>query len=210
MCEFEGEFDSTKFSRAMISNAFELAQGVYRLEAPMIFISRNIDEINIAKFDADYQANVKAVTALSLPAVKGWKANRDAAINELNEYYHTKRLELEAFKADVPVMLRQFNAQDSCTRYYSESLIAGGDSLMAAWKTITADLASKNADPQMVWIRYNQDQKNPERLKLARIVILEFGWWNCANSHIHYADSQKMYKDIEKLFLSIKMINCDD
>ena len=48
-------------------------------------------------------------------------------------------------------------------------------------------------------------------MRYAQLEVMAFGWWNCANEKIDYADdAEKQQKELEKALKSVKQLDCYD
>jgi hypothetical protein len=54
---------------------------------------------------------------------------------------------------------------------------------------------------------------SPDRLKFARVEVMSFGWWNCANEFIKYDQGDNgpaREREFRKLFMRVRNLGCDE
>jgi len=211
LCEYEGFFDSAKTAKQQIQNACLLAGGEeFNINNyPAVFKLEDIKRLNINAFEKEYSDKKKRLSNMELPKDKIWETFRQEKLRELEQVYKLYKIEYEAYLNNNMEALRKFDKTDECLTYYSNALINGGDSLLAAWKRLTEEQASQNAYPEEIRVAYNEQRKSVNKFQYAKVYLLTFGWGNCAVKYIAWFDNSKASKEFKKLFTSIKEIQCE-
>lgn len=90
-------------------------------------------------------------------------------------------------------------------------MINGGNDLLALWLEINRESRRKNLSPENVRNIYERQFNSPDKLLYARIEVMTYGWWNCANDFIEYdQDDDRYQREFKKLFTRVKTIGCDE
>ncbi len=178
----------------------------------MVFKPSYIQKLNIDTLDCEYKNKHKALRKISLPKTKFWKEYRKRQLIEQKQLYKLSRIAYQSY-IDTK-FLKQFKSKDSCAIKHSTALILGGDILLNNWYNLRLEMASRNCCPEKVMSDYNRQLLSDDKFQYAKIDVLTFGWWNCANNSIEYTSNYFDYETIEKeintLFLNTKTINCDE
>jgi len=110
-----------------------------------------------------------------------------------------------------PAVIRQYTGAESCVKRYANPLINGGDELLNVWRRVNEDSRSKNADPERLRKIFDQQYKSTDKFKFARLEVMTFGWWNCANEFIQYEQNyDRPEKEFKKAFARVRTISCDE
>lgn len=214
LCEFEGTYDSKKYTETKLKNTQRLlSYAELRLGTTdaTVWKYEDIAKLDVGKLDTDYKRLMAELE--SLDYVKNTYTNsiRLAKITEAKQLYALSRTTMIAYTK--PEVIRDFAGADACKKVHGEPLIAGGDALLTAWRKVNEDARSKNADPARLKAIFDQQLASPDKLNFARVETMSFGWWNCANEQIKYADigqDDMAEKEFKKLFVRMKTINCDE
>jgi hypothetical protein len=107
--------------------------------------------------------------------------------------------------------LLEFRESGSCEKAYAEPLRTGGEPLLVAWRKVNEDSRARNADPDRLRRIFDEQNASPDRLKFARVEVMMFGWWNCANALIPYVEQDGTpEREFRKLFVRVRTIRCDE
>ena len=137
-----------------------------------------------------------------------WLKLKKLKIQEMEDDYRAKKLAITAF-ANPAVLLTTAYAGD-CKKY-ARGLAAQNDSLILQdWKSLVEERKHPNGFPEAYLAQFNAQSQSEDRLLYAKIDLLTFGWWNCANASIRRVEvSEKMVGQFEKLFSNVAS-ECDD
>lgn len=212
LCEFEGTYDSSKYTETELKNTQEFLATIGMIPLFTDATVGEYEEINnlsLEELDKEYKEKSEALKNLDLVKGKYWEMLRQKKINEMNQAYFLKRLTIQGYAN--PKILLEYKGAENCTINYAEPLIAGGDSLIGAWRKVNLDSQKNNGSPETLQKRFDRENASPDRLKYARIEVMRFGWWNCINQTIPYVEyDEKSWKNFEKLFKKIKTVYCDE
>lgn len=214
MCEFEGTYDSKKYTEKQLNDTKRLLfDSDLRLSSigATVWKYEDIAKIDVADLDARYK-KVKAELE-SLDYIKNAYTNKRLAerLKETDQIYALARPTMLAY--EKPEVLRDVKGVEACKKDFGEPLIAGGDSLLAAWKRVNEESRTKNGDPNRLKTRFENEMASPDRLKFALVETMSFGWWNCANGSIEYISdgfSEEIESEFKKFFKTTKTISCDE
>jgi hypothetical protein len=186
------------------------APGGYPLEADATPRSpEEIKNLDVAALDREY--NLKSVELKKLNIVKSpyWEALRQRKLKELAQVYRLSRTTMLAF--ENPGVIKKHSFADFCIRKYSDSLINGGEALLRVWREVNEASRKVNADPDRLRKIFESQSTSPDKYKYARIEVMTFGWWNCANEFIEYEQNYDRHEDeFKKLFTRLRTIGCDE
>lgn len=212
LCEFEGTYDSSKYTAEELKNTQEFLATIGMIPLFTDATVGNYDDIktlSLEELDKEYKEKSEALKNLDLVEGEYWEMLRQKKLNETNQAYYLKRLTIQGY--ENPKILREYKEGENCTINYAEPLIAGGDSLIGAWRKVNLDSQKNNGSPETLQRRFDRENASPDRLKYARIEVMRFGWWNCINQTIPYVEyDAKQRENFEKLFKNIKTVYCDE
>ena len=212
LCSYEGFFDSTKTTKQQIQNAYLLLSEEFRINNSIhVYKLEDIKRINknaLKNLEKAYLDENKRMSSLELPKNKAWENLRQEKLRETKQLYKLYKIVCEAYLNDNMKALKEFDKNDQCLTYYSDVLIQEGDSLLSAWESFTEQQASQNSSPERLWAEYHEQRNSENKFQHAKVRLLTFAWWNCANEHIEYFDRSKGIEEFNKLFTSINEI-CD-
>lgn len=219
MCENKGYFETEKFTEKQLQDTYFLWYGYnsatildvdVTLDKPE-FISLEYIDATSRKLDEEYTKAINKLRKLDVVTIPFWLEYKDLSLQELEELYKLKKLTIEAHKS--PVLLLNTRYSSKCKNYVEA--LAGEDSvaLLREWRNLVDILKSNNGFPEGIERQYQQKLSSPERLLHAKIQLLTYGWWNCANSQRKYVDgfnqNGQMEKEFGKLFLKVES-ECDE
>ena len=212
LCEFEGTYDSSKYTETQLRNTYELRSS---LGAIPLFTDatvgkyEDIKTLSLEELDKEYKERSEKLKNLDIVKGEFWEKMRQDKLKEMNKAYYLKRLTIQGYAN--PAILREYKGAESCSINYAEPLIAGGDSLIGAWRKVNLDSQKRNGSPETLQRRFDEQNASPDRLKYARIEVMRFGWWNCINQTIPYVEyDEKQQENFDKLFIKIKEFYCDE
>lgn len=214
MCEYEGTYDSKKYTEKQLNDTKRLYYDSDLTLSSVGATAWNYDDIakmDLADLDARYK-NIKAELA-SLDYIKNANTNKRLAdrLKEVEQVYALARTTMRAYTE--PEVIRSFKGSETCKKDFGEPIIAGGESLLAAWKHVNENSRSRNGDPNRLKARFESQMASPDRLKFALVETMAFGWWNCVNQSIEYSNpnfNENSEMEFTKLFKTVKTIACDE
>ena len=211
LCTYEGTYNSGKVSLAQLKNTLKLAQpGSYSLERnSTVWKFEDIEKLNVTALDAEFKAKTADLRALQIADTPYWREFKAKKLRELEQVYRLERTTMRGYK-DHSTLL-EYTAAPACTTRFARPIIAGGDSLIAAWRTVNEESRTKNADPERLKRIFESQLKSPDRLNFALLEVMTFGWSNCANDLIEYiVYDETPPAEYKKLFSKVRTIRCDE
>ncbi|MGQ0541644.1 MAG: hypothetical protein ACT4O9_07330 [Blastocatellia bacterium] len=208
MCEFSGTYDSKRYTETQLRNTAKLFTfGEFNITNYVsVWKYEEIEKLNPAALDNEYKEKSAALKTLDIIKTPYWEAVRRAQLKELDQVYNFNRTKLTAFKN--PAVLRDYPAAPSCKAKYAEAIITGGDSLLKVWLDVNVDSRKRNADPERLRWKFEEEKASPDRLKYALVEVMGFGWGNCANAFIerdeaasdgrHLAQFKKLFRRVRE------------
>lgn len=214
LCEYVGTYDAKKYTVNQLKNTHRLLSfSDLRLDSggATVWKYEDIAKIDAAALDARYKDLIDELEHLEYVSTPFTDSVRAARLTETRQLYQLARTTMMAYTD--PTVIRKYKGAEACKLNFGEPLVAGGDSLIAAWRKVNLDSQSKNADPAGLQRRWNEQNASSDRLKFALVETMSFGWWNCANNEIKYADAMqgaRYDKEFKKLFTRVRTVRCDE
>lgn len=214
LCEYSGTYSAKKYNEVKLRNTHRLLFSqdfsLTSVDAT-VWKYEDIAKLDPASVEVRYKDLVDELEHYEYVSTPFTDAVRAARLKEIRQVYQLIRTTMAAY-TDATV-IRKYQGAEACKLNYGEPLIAGGDSLIAAWRKVNLDSQKKNASPERLQKRWDTENASPDRLKFALVETMSFGWWNCANQEIKYADETygaKADKEFKKLFIRTRTIRCDE
>jgi len=210
-CKYRGTYDAKRFTPKQLRDTVKLIDNV---AAPLAtnatpFKLADVDRLDITKLQAEYgraRFELMALQIIPAPYFQQLKQRRLAALERM---YQLSRASMLAYK--TPASLAAINWAPECTTKFAQPLINGGDELLALWLDVNMRSRTNNGSPERVRRTYEEQYASPDRMRYAQLEVMAFGWWNCANEKIDYADdAEKQQKELEKALKSVKQLDCYD
>lgn len=212
LCEFEGTYDSTKYTEAQLRNTQKLLSslGVVPLFTDSTVGSYgDIKNLSLDELDKEYEMSFNELKNLEIVKTEYWETLRQKKLKEMEQSYKLKRITIQAYTN--PGLLKQYTGAGVCVKKYADPIINGGNELLKAWRAVNEESRKTNGAPERVRRIFEQEYNSPDKLKYALIEVMAFGWWNCANHTIEYVEFDENYeKNYRKLFKRVKTIYCDE
>jgi hypothetical protein len=210
-CEYEGTFDARKYTAAELENTVKLMMGAeFDLAADAtVWKYEDIGKLSVAALDREYEEKSAALKNLKIVDSPYWEARRRRYLNELDQVYRLSRVTIAAY--ENPAVLGDFKFAETCVATYAGPLAAGGADLLRVWRAVNEDSRRRNGDPERLRRIFDEQSASPDREKFARVEVMNFGWWNCANEFVrHVENDDRPGANFKKLFARVRTISCDE
>ena len=211
LCEYSGTYDARKVTAKQLQDTYDLlltADASFAADAA-VFDIVDIARLDIKKLDAEYAERTAALKNAEIVKKPYWQSLRAKKLKILDQTYRLSRVEMLAYQE--PTALTQYKDAPACSKRYADPLIAGGDSLLAAWLEVNQASRKVNADPEWVRRVYEEKLASNDRMRYAFIEVMGFGFHNCANQLIDYVTLDgSQAAEFKKLFKSVKTVSCDE
>lgn len=212
MCEFTATYDQSKYPKKQIEDTRKLidfGMGLPLQTDQSVFDIEDLGSLDVNALDEEYKEVLRMLEELTPVNNEYFRELKERHIRTLKASYRLKRITLLAH-TDAKV-LKEASDLEACFVKWGKAVIAGGDELTGAWKTLHAEQMERNGRPDMLQARFDQRYGSPERLKWALTEVLNFGWWNCVNESIPYVDNDGTpEEEFRKLFVSIDKEECEE
>jgi hypothetical protein len=211
LCTYQGTYNAGKVSLAQLKNTLELARpGSYSLgRDSTVWKFEDIERLDVSALDVEFKSKSAQLKALDVVPTPYWLEFKSKKLRELEQVYNLERVTVRGYK-DHSALL-EYTAAPACTAKFARPIIAGGDTLIAAWQQVNEESRIKNADPERIRRIYENQLKSPDRLRFALLEVMAFGWSNCANALIEYVvQDETPIAEYKKLFVKVKTIRCDE
>lgn len=213
-CEYESKFDSTKVSREQINSCLRLAIW-YEFElinTPFVFQPSDIPKLDSNKLHNEYREKIIELENLNLPSSFFWQDFKSKTIEKLNLYYNLTIIKYRSYYDSKSLFAFQYS--DECIEQHKLALNSDSVALLNDWKLVRQIMSERNSNPEKIMREYKQMLNSDLKFIYAKIDILNFGWWNCAIKYINRVEdiynNKKIRKELDSLFVSTKIIECDE
>lgn len=211
LCSYRGLYDPKKYSEAELRNTVKLFDpNEFNLitHSTAVFRPSDIGRLDVAKFDSVYRDMSANLAGLKIVKMSYFEELRRAKLKEMEQVWQLNRTTMLAF--DDPLKLNEYTAAPACNQRLAGPLAKGGDDLMSAWLSVNMDMRAKNSDPERLRREFESKKASPERDLHARVDVLTFGWYNCANELIDYTPYDgKASEQFQKLLSRVRG-QCDE
>lgn len=213
LCEYTGTYDSKKYNEVKLRNTQRLLLSqdfsLTSVDAT-VWKHEDIGKLDPMGAEKRYKELIDELEHYEYISTPFTDAVLAARLREIRQVYQLIRTTMAAYTD--PTVIRKYRGAEACKLDYGEPIIAGGDSLIAAWKKVNLNSQSVNSDPARLQRRWDDQNASPDRLKFALVETMSFGWWNCANREVKYADEEfgpRAFDEFKKLFIRVRE-RCDE
>ncbi|MBB6612139.1 hypothetical protein H7F15_13905 [Pontibacter sp. Tf4] len=220
LCDYTGYYQSDKYSEKQIDDTYFLVFGYNSvtssdvdatLDSPANYTVAYIDS-SLKKLESNYSEAIKKIQSLEVVPTPFWQEHKELTVLQLRELCQLEKLTLEAHLN--PKLLAGTTYSENCKDYVNALTSEDTTVLLATWRKLTDYNKSKNGYPEMVERKYQEQLKSADKLLLARIDLMTYGWWNCANRQRKYVkgfnQEGRMTREFEKLFDRVAESNCEE
>ena len=211
LCEYEGTYDAAKYTEARLRDTLKLyAVGSFDIQTDAtVWKYEEIKKLSVAALDREYAAKSTELKKLDIVKSVYWERLRERKLKELKQVYELSRLTMLGY--NEPAKLKEAAFAESCVVKYANSLINGGDELLATWRAVNEETRRNNGDPQRIKKIFEAEYDSPDRYKYAQVEVMSFGFWNCANALIEREEYDGTHEEeFKKLFKRTKTVVCDE
>lgn len=220
ICSASGRFNTKKYTKEQLADTLKLSQ---QLNSPhfttsvtvMPTVGGEIDKQfaelegqDVADLETSYKNKVAEIKALKLVKSAYWEEMRAKRLADLEKAYNFYRTTFLAWY--TPAELKNYKQAPQCVEKYAEPLIKGGDALIAAWRERLAEAKKVNAFPEGLQKKFDTQFNSPDKMRYARMDVMTFGWWNCANAAMYDGTENTNYNaEFARLFTNLKEV-CEE
>lgn len=210
-CLFESTYDAKRFTDAQLKDTYKLSHLDFfpNTVNPVPFKFEDLKKQSVDALDKEYSLRTDALKQLNLVKGEYWEMLRQKQLKELEQTYQLSRATMLGY--ENPARLKDVKFADACVQKYINPLTNGGDELLAIWREQDVEMRQKHSHPEIVEREFNEQFNSPEKFQYARMDVMAFGWWNCANALIDRDENGEEYaKEFKKLFKRTKTVECDE
>jgi hypothetical protein len=210
-CLFESAYDAKKYTKAQLENTAKLFHLDFFPNTihPSPFKYADVEKLNVATLDKEYETRVNALKRLNIVKIKYWETLRQKQLKELGQVYQLSRTTILGYAN--PARLKDVTFAGTCVRKYVPALSKGGDDLLAVWRELEGQLLKNSGFPEIAKKEFEEQFNSPEKFQYAQVEVMGFGWWNCANALINREDKPaENEREFKKLFRQTRTVECDE
>jgi hypothetical protein len=216
-CRYRGYFAAGQYSQQQLRDSYQLvtfpyASAAYR-ESIWELEQFHPDSINtrLQRLEKQHRQERVELQALQVVPLPYWQQLKRLRQQEEEELYQLRKLTLQAYFQ--PELLLKAPRAGGCQRYVQALTAADTLQLLRGWRELVDAQKKNNGAPENLEADYQLQFASAERLRYARLRLMLFGWWNCANEHRQYldvADEQRPWVAFEQLFGKVVRYDCED
>ena len=206
LCSFKGTYDSSKYSEVQLKDTNKLLMSVGAASLSYNATPGNfalLEKLDVASLEKEYREKSAELRGLDLVKSSYWEKIRQAKIKELDQFYGLSKATTLGYKD--PERIRDFEQAACCLNFYAQPLIDGGEYLLTTWRKVNMDSRTRNASPERLKRVFETQFASAEKFDYARLEVMTFGWWNCANETIERIESgDETYEKFDELFINVE------
>ncbi|MGJ1363012.1 hypothetical protein ACR79B_12540 [Sphingobacterium spiritivorum] len=210
LCEYEGTYDSKKYTEQQLKDTYNLYYGESWLlsAADHRHRSKPTEQV-LSELKTEYQTKRAKLKGFQLVKNPVFISFRDSLILSMDQEYLAKSALVKALKD--PKALLEYKAPDSCAINYTKPLVEGGEALLKAYEVLTKYQMKNNGDPQRLYNIYLENIQSSKKYESAFKEVLIYGWWNCVNHFIPRPTYDARFSEnYHKLFIKVDTLDCDE
>lgn len=212
-CDFTGTYDPDKVTEQQLKDTWSLIEfgtmGLPLQTDQTVWDPSEIGELDVAALDAEYAEVKRSIESLNPVDNAYFRSLKKRHLKTLEASYALKRATLLAHTE--PSVLKKVEGQEACFTKWGAPVLAGGDTLLGAWKVLLAEQKERNGRPDMLQAKFDERYASAERDKWALVEVLSFGWWNCVNESIPYVENDGTAEnEFKKLFVKVEEKDCEE
>lgn len=197
-----GKFDTSKYSLNEIETIYNYLHtpSSQMFTVGTIWKIEQMDTATTAPIEHYYQKSMRVLESMKIPSGLFWDSLLQLRKREIYEVCEDNKLFVLAIHN--PSILYE-NYQTKC----AEEIIAlNGDSLqlLQAWYKLKERQKLNNCCPDKLEKEYQFKFRSKDKLKYARLELMQYGWGNCMNQFVyHPTDYLRIEQEFQKLFVSV-------
>jgi len=206
-CSMKGDFDSKKYTAKQIKNSHYVMDQLNTLNLESFSSPRSVEALDklsmrdLDKLTEEHKQVKNNVERLEVvPEAKGYKQE---LLKTIDGEYNTSRLTILAYLK--PSEAHKQSPQMCKT--YIEPLLQNESAIQNRWKNFVEEQiqeqgeygAEQLASYRKIATKRYQEEKASNPAKYARLDLVSLGFGNCVNMQAYRVDSDKSYKDEQKL-----------
>ncbi|MBD2705797.1 hypothetical protein IC229_34680 [Spirosoma sp. BT702] len=185
MCDYQSTYSPAQYTKQQLEKTHALWLDNWYLEAPGVAATPDeLPRLNTATLRRDYEQMLTQLEHLTIVDVPFWQQLKQKRKQALESEYRLKRLAINAYAN--PKLLRN-SSYDAMGATYVEALIAGDTTaLLTSWKRLNEEQKKDSGLPEKIEEAFQEKYKAPNRLQVARVELMAYGWWNHAKQAVPY------------------------
>jgi hypothetical protein len=213
-CRHTGWYKKGLYREKQLRNTQALEQATYLETDVSIRQPAQYTEAHIYQLDQlltqEYHAASRKLRAADVLPTPYWQEVKRHRLLELAEQYQLKKLVVAAYF--TPDVLLRTPYPEPCRAFAAALASPDTAVVLQAWRRLVEAQKQNNGAPESLEETYQRQYDSPDRLAYAKIELLTYGWWNCANGQQKEAaffENNSQHQEFNKLFSKVDS-DCDD
>ncbi len=211
LCTHTGSYNPKKHTKEQLQNTLEFIQlsgSVLLNTDATAFQPGDIQKLSIEKLEEEYTKKKGNYQKKIVVAEPIWENLKKQIIQALDEEYELKKITIQAFSNPNTLLNSKFAPY--CSDYVKALTSFDTTTLLNSWKKMSVAHSKNNANPKKFMEDFMLKYNSTDKMSYAKIELMTFGWWNCANSRIfHVSATEGRVKKFNQLFINIKS-DCEE
>ncbi|TGE28572.1 hypothetical protein [Hymenobacter metallicola] len=208
VCRYTGRYRPGSFSQAQLAGTWHVLYNDVWLNYynPLPHQPATLAKMSLDSLDDHYHRAHRYLENLAVVPRPVWQQLKQARLRELEQEYQITRLAMQAF-TQPEVLL---TGSPDCLPLV-QGLATHNDSLTRRdWHRFIENHKTQNASPEQYMARYLDRAADANWLTYAKIDLLTYGWFNCANQKTARPEpTETLYRQFDQLFVQVESA-CDD
>lgn len=212
LCTRTGTYDARKYTEPQLRNTLSLflPQAIGAQVDLHVWKYEDIARLDVEGYERQYKERIKKLRELDIVKTPYWERLRQDRLKEMEQVYELTHTTTIAYTR--PEVLRDYPRATACKARFAGPIIAGGEDLVKAWRSVNLASQKVNVSPRHLQERFDRENASPDRLRFALVETMNFGWWNCAVALIEHPKQVEGYeaeREFRKLFTRVRE-KCDE
>lgn len=214
LCEVNGYYLSTQYTHKILQNTHEFYLKIYAglTSGPSVYYLDDVTEskLNTNKLTDEYNKLIYYLDTVQIVEQPFWKGLIIQQKKKLKMEYELKKMGAEAFFNPSVLLDNDYIPKEAKCHKYAQALNSTEAILSEVWLEWAHEEKKKNSNPEKFMEDFYEKYHSANYLVYAKIDLITFGWWNCVNQYIEYADYNVLDNEFRKLFINVKEFNCEE
>lgn len=214
LCEVNGYYLSDKYTHKELQITYEFCQKIYAgiISGPSVYYPKDVLEsnLNTNKLTDEYNKLLHYLDTVHIVNQPFWKELINQQKKKLKMEYELKKMRAEAFFNPSVLLNNDYIPKEAKCHKYATALNSPEADMLKVWEEWANEAKKGNAYPEKFMDDFYEKYHSANYITYAKIDLITFGWWNCVNQYIEYADSNILDSEFRNLFIKVEEFNCED
>lgn len=212
LCTYQNTFNARLYTEEELSGTLQLLQMTGRVLLDIKDVAFKPDQIadlsSLKELDLEYRKKKKQLQALTIVNDSYWITVKKRLLVAMKDEYDMSRICIQAYTN--PDVLKGNRFSKYCPDLITALTSNDSTKLVTAWRTLVEEQCKRNASPDYLMKRFEDELHDSEWSMYGRVALITFGWSNQVNDQIeHVKNDEAINAKFDQLFLKIHS-ECDE